>query len=155
MTHESDVMVCDCIGCAIASKSIIPPGGLILETENFVIHQDPEIPIKGFMIIASKKHVSSLVQLNREEACELFDLVYRARVALSNIEGIMSVTIIQEERSKHFHLWLFPRYEWMSESFDSSLTSVRAITKAARNERKTEENVSEILSAVEQIKACM
>lgn len=82
----------------------------------------------------------------------MFDLVYRSRVALGNIKDIITVTIVQEERSKHFHLWLFPRYEWKNKMFDSTLTSVREIMKVARNEHKTEENVKEILATVELIK---
>lgn len=142
----------DCIGCAIASKTYDPPGGLILETENFVLHQDPVIPIKGFMIIASKKHILSIAQLDDKEACELFDLVYRARTAMSFISDIEEVTIIQEERSSHLHVWLFPRYQWMSTRFDRSLTSVREITKVARQELQTPDNNKEVLAAVELIK---
>jgi diadenosine tetraphosphate (Ap4A) HIT family hydrolase len=142
----------ECVGCAIAAKVIEPPGSLILETKNFVLHQDPVIPIKGFLIIASKKHISSIAQLSFEEARELFDLVYRARIAMSCIPGIQNVTIIQEERSSHLHIWLFPRYEWMNRQFDNSLTSVREITKLARKEHQTDENNKEVLAAVELIK---
>lgn len=45
---------CKCIGCSIGNDEITPPGEIIMSTENFVLHQDPEIPIKGFLIIASK-----------------------------------------------------------------------------------------------------
>jgi diadenosine tetraphosphate (Ap4A) HIT family hydrolase len=141
-----------CIGCAIASKTYEPPGGLILETDNFVLHQDPVIPIKGFLIVASKKHIQSITQLNSEEARELFDLVYRARTAMSLISDIEEVTIIQEERSSHLHVWLFPRYEWMNTRFDRSLTSVREITKVAGKELQTVDNNKEVLTTVELIK---
>ena len=120
---------CECIGCSIALGEIMPPGGVIEETKNFILHQDPEIPIKAFFIIASKKHIKSISELNCEESQELFDLVYRTRVTMKNVKDIQEVTIIQEERSGHFHLWLLPRYEWMEERFQNSLTSVRKIQK--------------------------
>ena len=114
-----------CIGCCIGSGEIIPPGGIIAETKNFVLHQDPEVPVKGFLIIESKKHIKSISQLTLEKSMELFDLVYSARLAMKNITDIKEVTIIQEERSAHFHLWLLPRYEWMTNKFTNSLSSIR------------------------------
>lgn len=48
---------CDCLGCSIGNGSIIPPGGIIKTTNHFVLHQDPEIPIHGFLIVASRDHI--------------------------------------------------------------------------------------------------
>jgi diadenosine tetraphosphate (Ap4A) HIT family hydrolase len=74
------------------------------ETQNFILHQDPEIPIKGFLIVAAKRHIRSMAELSQDEAQELFGLVYRARLALRRLGDIREVTVIQEERSAHFHL---------------------------------------------------
>jgi len=71
---------CECIGCSIGNGEIVPPGGIIADTKNFVLHQDPEVPIGGFLIIASKKHIKSISELSLEESTELFELVYRARL---------------------------------------------------------------------------
>jgi diadenosine tetraphosphate (Ap4A) HIT family hydrolase len=143
---------CQCIGCAIASGEVLSPGGIIAETKNFRLDQDPEIPIKGFLIISSKSHIRSISQLSSEESRELFDLVYRARIALNNIADIKEVTIIQEERSGHFHLWLLPRYEWMNEQFTNSLSTVREIMAYSKNNLKSEENIENILLEVEKIR---
>lgn len=139
---------CNCIGCSIGNGESTPPGEIIMSTENFVLHQDPEIPIKAFLIIASKKHIRSLLEFTYEESQELFNLVYRARMALKSIKDIKEVSIIQEERSGHFHLWLLPRYEWMDEKFENSLSTVREILFYAKGHYKTEENISDILSTV-------
>lgn len=139
---------CKCIGCSIGNGEITPLGEIIMNTENFVLHQDPEVPIKGFLIIASKKHIKSLSELTCEESQELFGLVYRARIALKNIEDIKEAAIIQEERSDHFHLWLLPRYEWMDEKFKNSLSTVREILFYAKDNYKTEENISDVLATV-------
>jgi diadenosine tetraphosphate (Ap4A) HIT family hydrolase len=143
---------CQCIGCSIASGEVLSPGGIIAETKNFRLDQDPEIPIKGFLIISSKSHIRSISQLSSEESRELFDLVYRARIALNSIADIKEVTIIQEERSGHFHLWLLPRYEWMNERFINSLSTVREIMAYSKNNLKSEENIENILLEVEKIR---
>lgn len=143
---------CNCIGCSIGNGSISPPGGLIAETKNFVVHQDPEVPIKGFLIIATKKHIKSIVQLSQDESAELFNLVYRARLGINKIKGIIEVTIIQEERSGHFHLWLLPRYSWMNERFQNSLSSIRDIMSYAKENLKSKENIEEVIAAVDKLK---
>ena len=71
----------DCLGCAIALGRLLPPGGRLGESEHFVVHQDPEVPIRGFLIIASKRHLRSIAEMSAAEAAELFALVHRARLA--------------------------------------------------------------------------
>lgn len=146
---------CKCMGCSIGNGEMIPPGGILINTNNFILHQDPEIPIKAFLIIASKKHIKSISELTYEESQELFDLVYRGRMVLKGIKGIKEVSIIQEERSGHFHLWLLPRYEWMDEKFENSLSAVRDIVCYARSHHKTEENIADILLTVDMIKSIL
>jgi len=34
--------------------------------------------------------------------------------------NIQSITLVQEEHSTHFHLWLFPWYNWMIEKCGGS-----------------------------------
>lgn len=143
---------CKCIGCAIGSGQIIPPGGIITETKNFVLHQDPEVPVKGFLIIASKNHIKSISELTLEESSELFQLVYIARSAMKNIGDINEVTIIQEERSRHFHLWLLPRYEWMTAKFGNSLSSIREMMNYCKDNHKTEGNIEEVLLVVSKLR---
>jgi diadenosine tetraphosphate (Ap4A) HIT family hydrolase len=157
--HITDIQnnkyTCDCLGCAIGAGEISPPGGLICESEHFVVHPDPEVPIRGFLIIATKKHIQSIVQMSEAEAAELFSLVYQARLALEKLGQIHEVRIIQEERSGHFHLWLLPWDAWMDEKFTNSLASVRDMMRYAKVERRTEENVREVLETVEAIKASL
>jgi diadenosine tetraphosphate (Ap4A) HIT family hydrolase len=143
---------CGCLGCSIATGEVVPPGGIIAQTKNFVLHQDPEVPIKAFLIIGAKKHIKSITQLNQEEAQELFDLVYRARIALKGIEDIKEISIIQEESRGHFHLWLLPRYEWMNNIYSNSLSSIREMMVYMQNSHKTEENIKDILANIEFIK---
>jgi len=62
------------------------------------------------------------------------------------------VTIIQEERSAHLHMWLLPRYEWMTNKFGNSLSTVREIMKYSKENLKTKDNIEEILSVVSKLK---
>ena len=150
---QNHAIECRCLGCAIAAGEWAPPGGIIAETASFVLHQDPEVPIKGFLIAASKRHIRSLAEMSQTEAQELFGLVYRARLALRQLGDIGNVTLIQEERSAHFHLWLLPRYSWMDDSgFADSLSTSRAIMTYARENLKTPEAVQQILAAVEMLR---
>lgn len=142
----------ECIGCAIASKKVVPTGGLIKETSNFILHQDPEIPIKNFLIITSKKHIHSIAELSKEENTELSYLAYQTRTALLSFADIINCRLIQEERSEHFHLWLSPRYHWMDEKFDDTLTSVRSIMDYAKENFKSEDSLNEILMATEELR---
>ena len=128
-----------------------PPGGMIAETENFLLHQDPLVPIKGFLIAASKRHIRSVAALSQAEASEFFALCHSARCALAALEDVTGCTLIQEERG-HLHLWIFPHYAWMDELFDGSLSSVRPIMAYAREHLKTEANVRELLACVERLK---
>ena len=153
---QNHTIECQCVGCAIAAGELIPPGGIIAGTPSFVLHQDPEVPIKGFLIAASRRHIRSLAEMSPVEAQELFGLVYRARLALLRLEEIQAITLIQEERSAHFHLWLLPRYAWMDDDgFADSLSTVRAIMTYARETLKTPESVQQILSAVEMLRETM
>lgn len=139
-----------CTGCNIVNKEIIPTGGIIYETENFLLFQDPEVPIKGFLIVQAKKHVNSIMDFNGEEQIELIKLINKARNALKELDICNEVTIVQEERSKHFHIWLFPNYEWMQEKFGKGVKYLRDISEYAK-ENVTQKDMKEVLDIVEKL----
>ncbi len=58
--------------------------------------------------------------------------------------GVSKITFVQEEKSSHhFHIWLFPWYEWMKE-IGSGLDSIKRIMEYARETMKTQENLKKI-----------
>jgi diadenosine tetraphosphate (Ap4A) HIT family hydrolase len=142
----------ECIACEIGKGNIIPPGGIIKETENFFIQQDLETPLKGFLVIVSKKHLKSIVQLSLDEVIELTNLIYKSRLTLNEISDINEVVIIQEERSNHFHVWLFPKYNWMNDLFENSLTDIRKIMQYVKLNMNNEKNIEEVLSTADFLK---
>jgi len=135
----------DCIGCSMGTHELIPPGGLIYETENFYINHDPEVPINGFLIVNTKKHLKSITEFTKEERVELIELT---NIALGITD---EVTIIREERSFHFHLWIFPNHDWMIQKFGKGITYIRDICHYAK-ENATEDYKKEILNTIKKVR---
>ena len=147
----SDMINKKCTGCSVVNGELIPVGGVIYETKNFVLAQDAEVPLKGFLIIQSKKHTNSIKEFNKEERYELSELIYKTRMALEELKICEEVTIVQEERSKHFHIWLFPYYDWMKDKFGKGIKYLRDINEYLIN-NATEKDRQEVLETVEKLK---
>lgn len=141
----------DCMGCAISSGDIKIPGGIIYEGKHTILGTDPEIPIPGFLIVNIKRHVNSFSELNREERNEIGDVIAYAEKALKELRIVEEVTLVQEERSKHLHIWIFPSYNWMTEKFGKGITYLRAISEYAQK-NVNEEQIKEVLNVVEKIR---
>lgn len=141
----------DCVGCSIVEETFETPGGFIFQTNHFVMHQDPEIPIEGFFCISSKRHFKFYYEMNSDEQKELSTLIFRAREIACKINPSIEYSIIFEEGSKHFHIWLFPRLEWMNE-FPNSLSSIRDIMNYSRSNQTSSDHISKILNVVERAK---
>jgi len=144
----------DCIGCSIIHGNLHIPGGVIFEGKHFILHQDPEIPIVGFLIITAKRHVKFVNELVKEEIEELFTMLSFTMNSLkSNEENIIEHTFIFEERSCHLHLLIFPRLEWMS-NYPNSISSIRKIMASAK-ENINIEVINNILLYVDEMKCRM
>lgn len=141
----------DCMGCSIRDKEIVPPGDLIYDGKHCVLASDPEIPIPGFLIVNAKKHIKSFSDLDQEARYEISDVIYKAEVALKKLNVCSEFTIVQEERSRHLHIWIFPNYEWMSEKFGKGISYLRDISSYAK-ENATKEDVEKVLKVVEEVR---
>jgi diadenosine tetraphosphate (Ap4A) HIT family hydrolase len=119
----------ECLGCSIVKKEIIPPGGILYETKDFLIHQDPLVPIEGFLIITVKKHISSITELTDEQRHTLIDLLNEGVNLIKRLNIAEEITIIQEERSNHLHFWLFPWQTWMKEKSNYNVREICEYTK--------------------------
>ena len=141
----------DCLGCAIVKKEVQIPGGIIYEGKNAILGADPEIPIPGFLIINVKRHVYSFSQLNKEERNEIGNLITYAEKASKELKSVEEITLLQEERSKHLHIWIFPNYKWMTEKFGKGISYLREISEYAKKNCK-EKNIQEVLDTTKKIK---
>jgi diadenosine tetraphosphate (Ap4A) HIT family hydrolase len=143
-----------CMGCDIQQGKIKHPSGApILLTEHFDAHQDVEIPIPGFVILASRRHFMGVDEMRAEEQKDFIDSLCGLRKAMREILNIQTVYLIQEEdTSHHFHLWMFPRYDWMKEKFGRKIQSVRPVMEYAKESLRTEKNLQEIDETVQKMR---
>ncbi len=141
----------DCMGCAIAKEEMEIPGGIIYNGKYVLLGADPEIPIPGFLIINTKRHINSFSELNKEERNEIGDIILYAEKAIKELEISKEITLVQEERSNHFHIWIFPNYNWMAEKFGKGITYLRDISKFAK-ENASENDIKEVLNVIDRIR---
>lgn len=141
----------DCMGCAISRGDIKVPGGIIYEGKHILLGSDPEIPIPGFLIVNTKRHVNSFSELNKEERIEIGNVIAYAEKALKELNIVKEVTLVQEERSKHLHIWIFPTHSWMIEKFGKGIKYLRDVSEYAQK-NVSEDDIKEILNVIEKIK---
>lgn len=150
--YKGNTTQVSCLGCARESSEM-ERVGTVLTTEHFDAHQDFEIPIPGFIIISSRRHLQSIDEFTEEEKLDFIDTLIAVRAGMRKVLGINTVYLIQEEgTSHHFHVWVFPRYDWMTEQFGKKTPSLRPIMEHARKSLKTEENLKEVDEAVSKLK---
>ncbi|MCM3633652.1 MULTISPECIES: HIT family protein [Paenibacillus] len=138
----------DCLSCALTSGLITPTGGVIFESSNFHVHQDVGYPIRGLVIIASKRHFYCIDELTEEEQSEYMALIHKVRQKQRERLGIEKVYYFyNEDTTHHFHLWMVPRYEWMNR-LGRSVESLRPVLLHARNEMNTEENMKGVMEGI-------
>lgn len=140
----------DCIGCHHSALGDAVKGALVV-TDLFHAHQDHEIPIPGFIILATRRHIGRIDEMTDEEATEFMSLVRRIRHAMRTALGIHEVYLVQEEDTDdHFHLWLLPRYDWMKDEtkFGHKVSSARPVLEYARTTMKTPENIAAVDAAI-------
>jgi len=145
----------ECLSCALTSGQIEPEGGVVMETEFFHAHQDVAYPIKGLVILASKRHVKCLDELTEEERIEYITVLSQIRKAQRETLGIEHVYYFyNEDTTHHFHTWMVPRYEWMYE-FGRSVESVRPVLLHARNNMNSKGNMKEVINAISALKEAL
>ncbi|MBI6864876.1 HIT family protein [Lysinibacillus fusiformis] len=138
----------DCLSCAIISGQIEPNGGVLIKTDYFHAHQDIAYPIKGFVIVASKRHIHCLDELNNDEKLDYIHLLTKIRQAQREVLGIAYVYYFyNEDTTHHFHIWMVPRYEWMN-AFGRSVESLRPVLLHARKNMNNEEHEKEVRDSI-------
>ena len=148
---EEDIINNKCIGCSIYDGSLVPFGGVIYETENFSLAQDAEVLLDGFLIIQSKKHIKSIAEISEEENLELASLIYKIRKAIKDLNICDEIIFVQEETARHFHIWLFPEYDWIKEKFGKGIKYLRDINEYIK-ENVTEDDKKKVLDTIEKLK---
>jgi diadenosine tetraphosphate (Ap4A) HIT family hydrolase len=120
------------------------PNEVVIETKYFDAHQDWEVPIPGFIIVTSKRKIRSMADFTEEEAQEFIKLIIKIRKGMKEVLNIKDVYLIENEDTKHnFHLWIFPRHDWM-EKFGRKIESVRPIMLHAQKSMVTDEIIKQV-----------
>jgi diadenosine tetraphosphate (Ap4A) HIT family hydrolase len=146
----------DCMGCAISKGSMSVPGGFIQRTQHFYVHQDPLIPLEGFLVIASTRHIRSISEMQDTDYEDLSKLIRDAEYAIKEVTKVEHLTIVQEESSIHFHLWFFPWTQEVIERYGQpSLTKIREIMTDYRKRPIDEVEWKELEILIKRIKARM
>ena len=141
-----------CKGCLVES-GVVGARGAILKTKYFDIHQDCETPIPGFLIISTRRHILSIAEFSEAEMEEFSRLVKVTVEGMKTALGIKDVYLFQNEDSKHhFHLWLFPRLDWMN-NFGKKIQSVRPIMDYAAKELNTPAQWNVVDKAVQKMRS--
>ena len=121
-----------CYGCSIIKGEKVLPGGVICDGKAAILAADPDVPVPGFLIITAKRHICAFSELTKEERIEIGDILSCAEKALRSLNIADRITLVQEERSEHFHIWIFPMYDWMAEHFGTGIQYLRDISEYAK-----------------------
>ena len=134
---------------------ILFPNEKIIATEFFDVHQDWMMPIPGFFIIEPARKIRSVAELNDAEAVDFINLIRRVRLAMKDVLDIKDVYLFQNEDSQHgFHLWMFPRHQWM-EQFGRKIESVRPIMNYAKDNMANDETFRQVKEATAKMRDYM
>ena len=136
----------ECLGCDVARHKLIPPGGYVYEDDFINVSADPEIPITGFMVLGIKKHVRTMNELSKEERYRIIDILNLTIENIKECEIANKVLVIQEERSRHFHIWIVPIHEWMKEYGEifKNIDKIIEHSKEIFNEKIKEELLEDV-----------
>ncbi len=140
----------NCMGCDIAEHRLIPPGGYVYEDDFINVSADPEIPIKGFMVLGINKHIKSINDMTNYERNSIISVLNKTVGIIKKVNISKEVLIIQEERSSHFHIWIVPISDWMKK-FGNSVINIKEMINYSK-ENFNEEQKKELLKAIEDIK---
>ena len=146
----------DCMGCTIANsfsgKSEVL--GQVIKTKNFNIAQDSELPIDGFMVIGSVRHIKSINEMTMEEKQELIILIDETIRALKNIGVCSEYDVVWEEKEgNHFHAWLMPRHKYLLDAMGTNIIKkVGELFDYAKNNLRTQENLNRVFDTIEKLK---
>lgn len=127
-------------------------GGAIVQTPYFHAHQDAAYPVVGQIIVAARRHFTTLTDMTEEETAELLPLLQKLRNAQAKALGIEHVYYFyNEDTTHHFHVWMVPRHKWMAR-FGRSVEAVRPALVHARDHMSSVVEIEAVCQAVTALK---
>lgn len=143
--NNKEILPNKCPGCAYGNHEFKLDCGMAYENEKFTLSQDWEVPIKGFFIVAPKRHIEKLCELTDDERNEMFFIVNETvKILRKNKICERFDYIFEEKENKHLHVWILPRYNWMDEVVDNIIENIGVIFEYAKRNFKNSKNYEEI-----------
>ena len=136
-----------CLGCELAKGKI---HDILYKDDDFNVSQDFELPINGFIIIATNEHIVSINELTSKQRFKLIELENRVLSLLKKYKLCDRYRIILEEKG-HFHIWLMPEYEWMKEN-GKVIFNIEYIFNYAKNNLRNDDNIKLINETCKRLK---
>lgn len=121
------------LGMAIANHNIKNfPGEYIFDNGFINLTADPEIPIKGLVILGTNKPYSSISEFTVEERLQIYEVSNKLINALHHV-GFEKIIQFQDEGSNgQFHIWFLPRHDWTYQ-FGNNLDDIIKYSKETLN----------------------
>lgn len=104
-----------CLACDATQGRLQPPGGAILEDEDWLLeHSLSPVLLRGWLILKPRRHVEHIADLTPGECAKLGGLLARASAAMKAALGAERVYVCSfGESVNHVHFYLVPRYAGM------------------------------------------
>lgn len=97
----------DCLECSIAKKSIISPGGLIYEDNKIIVHPHTTARMLGFIVVAPKRHVGIIEDLDDAERNKMFSAAdFAANLLVEKGYANDTVTHTKVDEGGHLQYWV-------------------------------------------------
>lgn len=134
-----------CKSCAIGNHAITNlPAGYLYEDDFINVTIDPEIPIRGFIVIGIKKHISSTTKLTQVERIRIEETTNKVKIALEKL-GAKNILVFEDGFSEHYRRWIIPSDDWMFQFGRGK--NLKQITTYARKNMTIEQKKSFLLFA--------
>jgi len=145
-----------CIGCALRKGIIKTRGGLVFSGRCFVVEQDFEVPIPGFFVISSRRHIKGFADFNDDEKKEFIEILCKVRRGMEKELGIELIDLLFREsiissrkNPSHFHVALLPSMPWMKKMPGYCYS---AMLDYAKKNLKTKNNLKKVDVCIEKMK---
>jgi len=98
--------------CEVAAGRSRPPGGVVFSDDRFVVYGLPEpTPVRGWVLVATRRHARALYDLDPGEAQAIGALVARVqRAQIAALDADHAYAFALGDRVPHVHVHVVPRF---------------------------------------------
>ena len=112
-----------CLACDVNAGRVAAPGGVILETEHWVVDHTVGSLGVGTLIVKARRHVLSVGDLDADESAELGPVLQRVAAAVAEVAAPSQVYVClwshENRRPGHVHFVIQPVTDEVMAEFDA------------------------------------